>query len=69
MSSIVKTINRVLGLVGVGPLSQKLVVQVITSGLTYAAVQLLPLGISQELNGLIVLVAGLVAHYLVPEGS
>lgn len=48
--------------------TQKWVAHAVTTLLTAAAVFLLPLEASEQLNGFIVVVAGLVAHYIVPNG-
>lgn len=59
-------LNRVLAAFG-QPLTQKFVAHVISVLLTGTAVALLPLGLSTELNALIVLVAGVVSHWLAPN--
>jgi hypothetical protein len=59
-------LNRVLSTFG-QPLTQKFVAHVVSILLTGTAVALLPLGLSTELNAVIVLVAGLVAHWLAPH--
>lgn len=48
--------------------TQKWVAHTVTVLLTGAAVAVLPLGLSGELNGAIVVLAGIVAHYVVPSG-
>jgi hypothetical protein len=57
---------RLLGGLGLHP-SNKWVAHFVTNALTGLAVALLPLGISDVLNGVIVVIAGLVAHYVVPS--
>lgn len=52
---------------GIRP-TQKLVAHFVVTVLSAAAVAVLPLELSTQLNGLIVVLAGLVSHYVVPNG-
>lgn len=72
-SSVLTSIGTFLGkLVAFVPVqyrpTQKMVAHAVTTALSAAAVAVLPLNLSVELNGVIVVVAGLVAHYIVPNG-
>jgi hypothetical protein len=59
-------LNRVLAAFG-QPLTQKFVAHASAVFLTGTAVALLPLGLATELNAVIVVVAGVAAHWIAPH--
>lgn len=66
LGKITAVIAKTLALFGL-PWTQKFVAHILTVGLTAAAVALLPLELSTQVNAAIVVVAGLVAHWLAPS--